>query len=152
MDGFGEDKPRIAICEDEFIVALDIKNFLQRNGYDVVGTFPAAEELLALAESLNLDLVLMDIHLQGAMDGLEAASILLERWTIPVILLTAYADSPTIERAKLTHPYAYILKPYDERELKTAIVIGLYRASMERRLKTSEERYRILFEDGLVPA
>jgi two-component system, cell cycle sensor histidine kinase and response regulator CckA len=152
MDGFGEDKPRIAICEDEFIVALDIKNFLQRNGYDVVGTFPAAEELLALAESLNLDLVLMDIHLQGAMDGLEAASILLERWTIPVILLTAYADSPTIERAKLTHPYAYILKPYDERELKTAIAIGLYRASMERRLKTSEERYRIIFEDGLVPA
>ena len=72
-----------------------------------------------------ITLVLMDIHLQGAMDGIEAAAILLERWAVPVILLTAYADGPTIERAKLTHPYAYILKPYDERELRTAISIGL---------------------------
>jgi PAS domain S-box-containing protein len=152
MGELEEAKPRIAICEDEYIVALDIKNFLQRTGYEVVGTFPSAEELLESAEKLKLDLVLMDIHLQGEMDGLEAASILLERWTIPVILLTAYADGPTIERAKLTHPYAYILKPYDERELKTAISIGLYRASMERRLRASEERYRGLFENGLIPA
>lgn len=140
---------RIVICEDERIVALDIKAFLQRNGYEVLGIYSTAEELLADAESLHPDLVLMDIHLQGKMDGIEAADTLLKRWLIPVILLTAYADGPTIERANLTHPFAYILKPYDERELKTAISIGLYRASMERRLRRSEERYRGLFEEGL---
>jgi signal transduction histidine kinase len=91
----------------------------------------------------------MDIHLQGEMDGVEAASILFERWAVPVILLTAYTDGPTIERAKLTHPYAYILKPYDERELRTAIAIGLYRSSMEKRLRSSEERYRALFDEAL---
>ena len=143
---------RIAICEDERIVALDIRAFLQRNGYEVPGIYAAAEHLLREAEEIRPDLVLMDIHLQGEMDGIEAAAELLRRWGIPVILLTAYADGPTIERAKLTHPYAYILKPYDERELKTAISIGLYRASMEHKLRSSEERYRGLFEDGLAAA
>ncbi|GAB1457435.1 hypothetical protein MASR2M48_27430 [Spirochaetota bacterium] len=140
---------RIVICEDERIVALDIKAFLLRNNHEVIGIYATAEELLMDAKSLSPDLVLMDIHLQGKMDGIEAADILLKRWSIPVILLTAYADGPTIERANLTHPFAYILKPYDERELKTAISIGLYRASMERRLRRSEERYRGLFEEGL---
>jgi len=140
---------RIVLCEDERIVALDIQAFLQRNGYTVPAIYAAAEDLLREAGETKPDLVLMDIHLQGAMDGIEAAAILLERWAVPVILLTAFADGPTIERAKLTHPYAYILKPYDERELKTAISIGLYRASMERRLRRSEERYRGLFEESI---
>lgn len=148
----GDRKARIVICEDERIVALDIRAFLQRNGYEVPALFASAEDLLDAVGGLEPDLVLMDIHLQGAMDGVEAAAILLERWAVPVILLTAYADGPTIERAKLTHPYAYILKPYDERELRTAISIGLYRASMEKRLRTSEERYRGLFEQGLAAA
>jgi len=149
MSGLEDRTARIIICEDERIVALDLRAFLQRNGYEVPSLFASAEDLLESVEALEPDLVLMDIHLQGAMDGIEAAAILLERWAIPVILLTAYADGPTIERAKLTHPYAYILKPYDERELRTAISIGLYRASMEKRLRTSEERYRGLFEHGL---
>jgi signal transduction histidine kinase len=148
-----EDEPgrslRISVCEDERIVALDIRNFLQRNGYEVCGLYVAAEDLLASVEQDQPDLVLMDIHLQGEMDGIEAASILFERWAVPVILLTAYTDAPTIERAKLTHPYAYILKPYDERELRTAIAIGLYRSSMEKRLRSSEERYRALFDEAL---
>ncbi|MDX9957523.1 MAG: response regulator [Spirochaetia bacterium] len=149
MDDEPGRKPRIAVCEDERIVALDIRNFLQRNGYEVCGLYVAAEDLLASVEHELPDLVLMDIHLQGVMDGVEAASILFKRWAVPVILLTAYTDGPTIERAKLTHPYAYILKPYDERELRTAIAIGLYRSSMEKRLRSSEERYRALFDEAL---
>jgi signal transduction histidine kinase len=149
MDEESGRRLRIAVCEDERIVALDIQNFLQRNGYEVCGLFVAAEDLLASVEQAQPDLVLMDIHLQGEMDGVEAASILFERWAVPVILLTAYTDGPTIERAKLTHPYAYILKPYDERELRTAIAIGLYRSSMEKRLRSSEERYRALFDEAL---
>jgi two-component system, cell cycle sensor histidine kinase and response regulator CckA len=149
MDDEPGRKLRIAVCEDERIVALDIRNFLQRNGYEVCGLYVAAEDLLASVEPEQPDLVLMDIHLQGSMDGVEAAAILFERWAVPVILLTAYTDGPTIERAKLTHPYAYILKPYDERELRTAIAIGLYRSSMEKRLRSSEERYRALFDEAL---
>ena len=89
---------RIAVCEDERIVALDIRNFLQSNGYEVSGLYVAAEDLLDSMEKDQPDLVLMDIHLQGEMDGVEAASILFKRWAVPVILLTAYADSATIER------------------------------------------------------
>ena len=121
---------RIVVCEDERIVALDLRAFLQKNGFEVPALYASAEELLLDVEKLRPDLVMMDIHLQGEMDGIEAGAILFERWAIPVIFLTAYADGPTIDRASLTHPYAYILKPYDERELKTAIAIGLYRASM----------------------
>jgi signal transduction histidine kinase len=140
---------RIAICEDERIVALDLANFLNRSGHQVVGLYASAEALLEAVETTRPDLVLMDIHLQGSMDGVEAAAILHAQWAIPVILLTAFADGPTIERAKLSHPYAYILKPYDDRELRTAIAIGLYRASMEARLRTSELRYRSLFNEAL---
>jgi PAS domain S-box-containing protein len=91
----------------------------------------------------------MDIRIRGTRDGVETASLVHDQWGAPVILLTAYADEETIARAKLTQPFAYILKPFEERELKTAIEIALYRAGMERKLKDSEERYRSLFFDGL---
>ena len=140
---------RIAVCEDELIIALDIKTFLSKNGYEVAGTYDSAEALLAAVGTDPPDLVLMDIQLRGAMDGLEASARLLELHAIPVILLTAYADAATIERAKLTQPFGYVLKPYDDRDLRTAIEIGLYRSGMERRLRRSESRYRSLFEESL---
>ncbi|MBU0935584.1 MAG: response regulator [Spirochaetes bacterium] len=142
---------KIFICEDETIVALDIQRFLKRNSYDVTGVFSRAEDLLAALETERPDLVLLDIHLAGAMDGLEAAGILYEKFSIPVILLTAYADSATIERAKKTQPYAYVLKPFNERELRTAMELALYRATMEALIKVSEQRYRSLFSFGLSP-
>ncbi len=140
---------RIAICEDERIIALNIEGFLSRNGYQVFGVYEAAEDLLAALEADQPDLALMDIHLQGKMDGIEAAAVLNEGYGIPVILLTAYADAPTIERAKLSQPFGYVLKPYDDRELRTAIEIGAYRSVMEKRLRSSEARYRRLFEGGM---
>ncbi|MBL8968229.1 MAG: response regulator [Spirochaetaceae bacterium] len=139
----------IAIVEDEYIVALDIRNFLERSGYRVVGLFPSGDELLSRMEEAKPDLVLMDIKIRGSLDGVETASIVHERWATPVILLTAYADEETIARAKITQPFGYILKPFEERELRTAIEIALYRAAMERRLRESEERYRGLFDGGI---
>ncbi len=144
-----QEAARIAICEDERIVALDIKTFLVRSGSSVVGVFSSAEELLENMARINPDLVLMDINLEGDMDGVEASRELFERWSVPVIFLTAYADPSTIERAKLSQPFGYVIKPFDERDLKTALTIGLYRSSMERKLKASEARYRGLFEAGL---
>lgn len=142
-------RAKLAICEDERIVALDIKTFLSRSGFEVTGLYPSAEELLEAVEASRPELVLMDVHLEGPMDGVEAAARLYERWSIPVIFLTAYADASTIDRAKLTQPFGYVIKPFDERELRTAITIGLYRAEMEGRLRDSEARYRGLFKGGL---
>jgi hypothetical protein len=139
----------VAIVEDEYIVALDIKNFLERSGYILAGMYAAGEDLLAEFELKRPDLVLMDIKIRGPLDGVETARLVHERFRVPVVLLTAYADDETIARAKITQPFGYIIKPFEERELKTAIEIALFRAGMERRLRESEERYRNLFYEGI---
>jgi PAS domain S-box-containing protein len=140
---------RIAIVEDENIVALDIKSFLVRSGYTVAGMFSSGEELISRFGEIKPDLVLMDIKIRGGLDGVETASLVHDQYRTPVVLLTAFADDETIARAKITQPFGYIIKPFEERELKTAIEIALYRAGMERKLMESEERYRNLFEEGI---
>lgn len=132
---------KIVIVEDEQIVALDIKMHLQKYGYEVPAIFASGEEAVDGIPALNPDLVLMDIKLQGTMDGLEAASQITEEHSIPVILLTANADESTIQRAKFTQPYAYIIKPFEERELRTAIVLSLYRHEMEQKLIQREQLF-----------
>ena len=142
-------KPRILIVEDESIVALDIQGHLQRNGYEVLGIFSSGENALEKLPDQLPDIVLMDIRLQGQMDGVEAGQIIRNTYGIPVILLTAYADDETIERAKLSEPFGYLVKPFEERELKTTIEMALHRSRLEKKLHESEERYRKLFEDDL---
>jgi len=129
------------IVEDEQIVALDIKMHLQKHGYEVPGMFASGEDAVREVAALKPDLILMDIKLQGRMDGLEAASRITEAHGIPVILLTANADESTIQRAKYTQPYAYIIKPFEERELRTAIVLALYRHEMEQKLVQRERLF-----------
>jgi two-component system, cell cycle sensor histidine kinase and response regulator CckA len=141
--------PGIAIVEDEYIVALDIKSFLERSGYRVAGMFSSGEELIRRFEELQPELILMDIKIRGDLDGVETARLIHERYFTPVVLLTAFADDETVARAKITQPFGYILKPFEERELRTAIEIALYRAAMEKRLRESEERYRNLFNEGI---
>lgn len=136
------DGAAIVIVEDEFIVALDIQRYLERNGYSVRGILPSGEEFLERVEELDPDLVLMDIKLQGKLDGVETAARLADIRAVPVILLTAYADETTLSRAKITQPFGYLLKPFNEQELRTSIEIALYRAMMERRLRESERLMR----------
>jgi CheY-like chemotaxis protein len=143
--------PGIVVVEDEYIVALDIRSFLERSGYSVAGVFASGEELLDRLDALAPDLILMDIKIRGALDGVETARIVQERRRVPVVLLTAYADDETVARAKMTQPFGYILKPFEERELRTAIEIALYRAGMEEKLRRSEERFRRLFNEGIWP-
>jgi two-component system, cell cycle sensor histidine kinase and response regulator CckA len=140
---------RIAIVEDEYIVALDIKSFLERSNYVVAGMYSSGDELLIDFEDIKPDLILMDIKIRGSLDGVETSRLVHERYRTPVVLLTAFADDMTIARAKITQPFGYIIKPFEERELKTAIEIALYRADMERLLRESEERYRNLFHEGI---
>lgn len=136
----------ILVVEDETIVATDIKARLHHFGYRVIGSCPSGEQALEMIEHRQPDLVLMDIHLAGRLDGIETAWEIRVRYRIPVVFLTAYSEDATLERAKLVEPYGYILKPFEDRELKTVIEMALYKHRTEEILRQSEETYRLLFE------
>jgi CheY-like chemotaxis protein len=122
---------KILIVEDEAVVSLDVTRRLEKMGYEVMGRIASGEEALALIEKERPDLVLMDINLQGEMDGIETATKLYKEYNLPVIYLTAYAGESTLERAKESKPYGYILKPFKERELHAAIEIAISRHKAE---------------------
>ncbi|MBP1624626.1 MAG: sensory transduction regulatory protein, partial [Acidobacteria bacterium] len=134
-------KARILVVEDETIVALDLQNSLKILGYEVVGTASNGPDAIAKATKTRPDLVLMDIILQGDMDGVQTAEAIHAQLNVPVIFLTACADEKTLQRAKVTEPFGFMIKPFEDRELHSHIEIALYRNTMERRLRESEERY-----------
>ncbi len=125
---------KILIVEDERLVAEDIKITLEGLGYCVQGISCTARGAIRMAEKEQPDLVLMDIMLRGQMDGIDAAYQISSKFSIPVIYLTAYGDEGMIERAKLSVPYGYIIKPFTERELHSNIEMALYRNEMEKRI------------------
>lgn len=129
---------KILIVEDEAIVAEDIRNSLQSLGYTTFAVVSSGEEAIAKIEEDRPDLVLMDIVLKGDIDGIEAASQIHSRFNIPVVYLTAFTDKKTIERAKLTEPFGYIVKPFENRELHTTVEMALYKHKMESKLKENE--------------
>lgn len=122
----------IMIVEDEWIIAFQIKSELERLGYGVNGTYASAELALENMERTKPDLVLMDIKLQGAMDGVEAARRIARDYDAPVIILTAHADDGTVGRAVAAEPYSYLLKPVDGTELLIAIRMALYKHQIDR--------------------
>ena len=141
-------KTNILIVEDEAIIASVISGALKRFNYEVADILNSGEAAVAAALQKKPDLILMDIRLQGEMDGITAAEQIQKQMDIPIIYLTAYADEPTLERAKKTQPYGYIPKPFQEIELKTTIEMALYKHQFEVRLKESEARFRSLFENS----
>ncbi len=136
------DAPSVLVVEDERIVAGDIESRLTFLGYRVVSIAPSGAEAIQESERLRPHLVLMDIHLEGDMDGTQAATVIRERFGIPVVYLTAHADASTLQRAKTTDPFGYLLKPFNDHELRTAIELALYKHQTERRLKESEALFR----------
>ena len=134
-------KASILIVEDESIIALDIRTNLESKGYQVAGQSDRGEDAIKKAGELHPDLILMDINLKGEIDGIVAATQIRIQYDLPVIFLTAFADQSTLERARQAQPYGYILKPFEERELAIAIEMALYKHSMEKKLRESEERY-----------
>jgi len=135
-----ESKIRILVVEDELIIAKGIEKRLKVLGYAVTDTVPSGEEAVAQALETLPDLILMDINLQGGMDGVSAAEQIRARVDIPVIFLTAYADSATLARAKISEPFGYIVKPFQDITLASAIEMALYKHRMESRLRRSEQR------------
>jgi|WetSurMetagenome_2_1015567.scaffolds.fasta_scaffold00450_19 PAS domain S-box-containing protein len=138
---------RIFIVEDEAIVAADLAETLVSLGYRVAGTARSGESAVEKITGLHPDLVLMDIHLDGKMDGVDAAGEIHRTSDIPIVFLTAYADNELLERAKHTEPYGYLIKPYDDRELRSVIEMARYKYGMDRKLRESEEKYRALTEN-----
>ncbi len=139
----------ILIVEDEVIVARDIKMSVEALGYTVAGLAHTGADAVEMAIGAEPDLVLMDIMLKGDMDGTAAAELIRERMDVPIVFLTAYSDEETLGRAKLSGPLGYILKPFEERELRVTIEIALYRHKMERELADARSRIKIL--QGLIP-
>nr|WP_319372872.1 PAS domain S-box protein [uncultured Methanobacterium sp.] len=136
---------KILLVEDESIEAMDIRRTLESFGYEVPYIATSGEEAVEKALEIMPDLILMDIILKGDIDGVEAAS-LIKDLNIPLIYLTAHSEENTIEKAKLTEPYGYIIKPYDVNGLKYAIELAIYKNQMENEFKESEAYYRTIFE------
>lgn len=132
-------KPRILIVEDETIVAFNIQSRLERLGYTVVAIVSSGEAALEQVAMASPDLVLMDIKLRGKVDGITAAEQIRKQFQLPVIYLTAYTDEETLNRAKVTEPYGYILKPFEARDLNTTIEMALYKYQAEKQLREREQ-------------
>ena len=139
-------KPRILIVEDEEIVAADISEYLQQMGYLAVGQAASGEQAIGLAGELRPDLVLMDIRLEGKMDGVVAAKEIRQRFHIPSVFLSAYSEEATIQRAKLAEPFGYLLKPFEGRELRATIEMALYKHRSEEALRKSEAHLKFALE------
>jgi PAS domain S-box-containing protein len=129
---------KILVVEDEGIVAKDLQYRLIKFGYTVPVIASSGQEAINKAVEISPDLVLMDIKLKGPIDGIEAAQEIHKYLDIPVIYLTAYADDKTLERAKITQPFGYLLKPFKEKELQTNIEITLSKHSSEKQLKVNK--------------
>ena len=130
---------QVLVVEDEHIVALDIKKSLLDMGYDVPDTVSTGDECIRMASERCPDLVLMDIRIQGKMDGIATAEILKEKFDVPVIYLTAHADDETIDRAKKSDPFGFVLKPFKPAELKSAVEIAIAKHDVERKIKMREK-------------
>ena len=130
---------RILIVEDEFLVSADLKHHLESMGYEVVGIASTGVDAIKIAGKTFPDMVLMDIMLKGDMDGIDTAKEIYYQYDIPVVYLTGFYDNDIIERAKITQPYGYIIKPVDHQELHSVIVMTVYKHQIEQEsIKTAE--------------
>jgi PAS domain S-box-containing protein len=134
------ERANILIVDDERIIGKDIELRLKKLGYRVAGMVSTGKKALEMIEaSTSPDLILMDVKLKGKIDGIETAEIIRNRFDIPMIYMTAYSDHATLERVKVTEPFGYILKPFNEKKLHSTIEMALYKHKTERKLRENEE-------------
>ena len=138
---------QVLVVEDESTIATTIEDTLKSFGYGVPAIVCSGEQAIQKVAEMQLDLVLMDIRLEGSMDGVEAAEQIRSDFNIPVVYLTAYMDDSTVHRAMITEPFGFILKPFEPRELHIAIELALYKHKMEMKLKESEQLLSTILEN-----
>ncbi len=131
-------KTKVLLVEDENIIARDIHHMLVNTGYEVMAVVGSAPDAIEKAKELQPDIVLMDVMLGGKRSGVNAASHIYLNLDIPIVYLTAYTDELTVEQAKKSEPFGYLLKPFEEKELRTTIEVALYKFQMEKHLKERE--------------
>ncbi len=144
------DKTKILIVEDEVIIAMEIADRLGSMGYEVLRVVANGKDAINVALQEKPNLILMDIMIKGNMDGIETATKIRSISDIPVIYLTANADEATLQRAKVSDAFGYLIKPFEERELSTTIEMALYKHNMEGKLRANEEQFRSLFENSSI--
>ena len=137
---------KVMIVEDELLTVELIQQYLTSRGYDIVAAVSNGDDALRELSEKMPDIVLMDVKIKGNIDGIDLTRIINEKYNVPVIYLTAFADRKTIDRAKFTESYGYIIKPFGELELISNIEIALYKHKLDKKLRESEGRYRTLFE------
>lgn len=138
--------PRIMIVDDEQVIARDIKSSLESLGFKATSIVSTGIQAIEKAKQDKPDMVLMDIHLRDQMDGIEAANSIYSELHIPVVYLTAYADEELLARARASGSFGYLVKPFDELELKATIDMALNKAEMETKIRESEEKYHTIFD------
>lgn len=138
---------KILVVEDDGIIAHHIQNVLIKLGYQVVGVAQSGFDAFSLVEREQPDLILMDINLQGDLDGVDTADQIHRKFDTPIVYLTAYSDEKTLRRARISDPFGYILKPFDERTLHATIIIALHKHELDQELKASEARFRALVQN-----
>jgi len=136
---------KILIVEDEKMIADDIKYTLNQFGYEVCGIFHKGKDAIENISTLNPDLILMDIQLEGEFNGIDTGKIILKDNDIPIIFLTAYADSATVELTKSITAYGYILKPFESKELYATIEIALIKHKSEKKMNESRAQFESMF-------
>lgn len=137
---------KILLVEDEAIIAMDLQSSLESQGYIVIDHLTRGEDVMGSLNNNRPDIILMDIKLEGEVDGVETAQMIYENYDIPVIFITSYSNKSIIERAKKTNPFGYIVKPFEDRELYTNIELAIFKHDAEIKLKESEKKYRELSE------
>lgn len=144
-------RKRLILVEDERIIAEDLRSTLVNFGYEVLQIFSRGEDAVEQVPKLKPDLILMDVMLDGELNGIQTAAMIKDVYNVPIIYLTAYANDNILNKAKITEPYGYIIKPFEDRELHATIEMAFYRFYLESRLKNDERKYRALFNSILEP-
>jgi len=137
----------IFIVEDDPIIGNHLHRLLVEFGYQVAGPVTRGEDAVTQVIQCHPNLILMDITLEGEMDGIQAAEKIRSLYDVPIVYLTAYTDQKTLQRAKITDPFGYLIKPFDERGLQTCIEMALSKHHLENEIRKSEVKFRTLVEN-----
>ncbi|MEM3373422.1 MAG: response regulator, partial [Candidatus Anstonellales archaeon] len=144
---------RIFIVEDESIFALELQQRVIDIGHSVAGVADNGKEAIEKVLDVKPDLILMDIHLKGEIDGIQTAQQILSKYRVPIVYLTDYSDDETVSRAKITSPHGYLVKPIEDRELYISIEVSLANFEIEKKLRESERKLSITLQsigDGVI--